>query len=39
MLHELLVEIEDVAVGVTFAEDGDEAEDVGLVDLAALGVG
>ena len=39
VFYELLVEIEDMAVGVAFTKDGDEAEDVGLVDLAALGVG
>ena len=39
VFDELFVEVEDVAVGVAFAEDGDEAEDVGFVDLAALGVG
>ena len=30
MFGQLPVEIEDVAVGVAFAEDGDEAEDVAL---------
>ncbi len=35
----LLVEVEDVAVGVALAEDGDKAEEVSLVELAALGVG
>jgi len=35
----LFVEIEDVAVRVAFAEDGDEAEDVGFVDLAAFRIG
>lgn len=39
MFDELFIEIEDVTVGVAFAEDGDEAEDVGFVDLAALGIG
>ena len=39
VLDELLVEIEDVAVRVAFAEDRDEAEDVGFVDLAAFRIG
>ena len=39
VFEELFVKIEDVAVCVAFAEDGDEAEDVRFVDLAAFGVG
>ncbi len=39
VFEELFVKIEDVAVRVALAQDGDEAEDVGFVDLAALGVG
>jgi len=37
--NELLVEIENVAVRVTLAEDRHEAEHVGLVELGALRVG
>ena len=39
VFEELFVKIEDVAVRVALAQDGDEAEDVGFVDLAAFGVG
>jgi len=35
---ELLVEVEDVAVGVALAQDRNEPEDVGLLDLPALGI-
>jgi hypothetical protein len=39
MLEELLVKIENVAVRVALAEDGDEPENVGFVDLATFSVG
>lgn len=39
VFEELFVKIKNVAVRVTFSEDGDEAEDVRFVDLAAFGVG
>lgn len=39
VFDELLVEVEDVAVRIAFAEDRNEAEDVGFVDLAAFRVG
>src|SRR5450755_4606191 len=38
MIEQLLVEVEDVAVGIAFAHDGNEAEDAGL-DAEAFAVG
>ena len=39
VFEELFVKIENVAVCVALAQDGDEAEDVRFVDLTAFGVG